>query len=497
MAQFADPLIYLLLVAVVVSLVSWAAEGADGVPYEALVITAIIVLNGVLGYVQEARAEQAVAALQRMVAASATVVRDGREERVAAREVVPGDVMLVAEGDAVTADGRLVEAVSLTVAEAALTGESEAVLKDVAPLSQPTSLGDRVNMLFNGTAVTRGRGRAVVTATGMQTEMGRVAGLLGRTEEQRTPLQREVDRIGRMLGIAVIAIAVVVVAAILLTADVDTASDVASVLLVGVSLAVAAVPEGLPAVLSVVLALGVQRMARRRAIVKRLSSVETLGSASVVCSDKTGTLTTNEMTIEIVVTSPSGPIARAEVELVPRMKPFFEESRESAEAERLLQAGLTDELGVVRFPWNGTAPHFARVRNAAISRVFAFEVTEETRRFVLELGTAGFRGTVYGDDGSPLVNARIHCTLARTRPWAHDDEVHSGRHPDSDIFLDDVTVSRKHATFRREGVTFVVRDVGSLNGTYVNRERIDEAALQTGDEVQIGKFRLVFYAGKA
>lgn len=305
LGQFADPLIYLLLAAVAVSLVAWAAEGAVGVPYEALVITVILVLNAVLGYVQEARAEQAVAALQRMAATSATVVRDGRAERIAAAEVVPGDIMLLAEGDAISADGRLVEAASLTVAEAALTGESEAVLKDIAPLAAPASLGDRVNMVFDGTAVTRGRARVVVTATGMATEMGHVAELLGSTEEQRTPLQREVDRIGRMLGIAVIAIAAVVVAAILLTADIDTVSDLVSVLLVGVSLAVAAVPEGLPAILSVVLALGVQRMARRRAIVKKLSSVETLGSASVVCSDKTGTLTRNEMTIEKVVT-PSG-----------------------------------------------------------------------------------------------------------------------------------------------------------------------------------------------
>ena len=307
LSQFADPLIYLLLAAVGVSLVAWAVEGAEGVPFEAIVISVIVVLNGVLGYVQEARAEQAVAALQRMAAATAGVLRDGREERIPAAEVVPGDVLLLAEGDAVSADARLVEAASLTVAEASLTGESEAVLKDVAPLAEPAGLGDRVNMVFDGTAVTRGRGRAVVTATGMSTEMGNIARLLGRTEEQSTPLQREVDRIGRMLGIAVIAIAAVVVTAILLTADVEEASDLVDVLLVGVSLAVAAVPEGLPAVLSVVLALGVQRMAHRRAIVKKLSSVETLGSASVICSDKTGTLTKNEMTI-VKVVSASGEV---------------------------------------------------------------------------------------------------------------------------------------------------------------------------------------------
>ena len=307
LVQFADPLIYLLIAAVAVSLMAWAVEGADGVPFDAIVIAVIIALNGVLGYVQEARAEHAVAALQRIAAATAGVRRDEREERISTSEVVPGDVLLLAEGDAVSADARLVEAASLMVAEASLTGESEAVLKQVAALTEPAGVGDRVNMVWGGTAVTRGRGVAVVTGTGMATEIGKVARLLGRTDEQQTPLQREVARIGRALGIAVIAIAVVIVAAILLTADIDGASGLVDVLLVGVSLAVAAVPEGLPAVLSVVLALGVQRMAARRAIVKKLSSVETLGSASVVCCDKTGTLTKNEMTIEKVVT-PSGEV---------------------------------------------------------------------------------------------------------------------------------------------------------------------------------------------
>jgi P-type Ca2+ transporter type 2C len=300
--QFRDPLVYLLLVAVAVSLVAWLIEGAEDVPFEVVVISLILVVNALLGYVQEARAEQAVAALQRMATATATVVRDGAATRVPTTQIVPGDVLLLAEGDAVAADGRLVEAASLTVAEASLTGESEAVLKDAVTLSGPVSLGDRLDMVFSGTAVARGRGRAVVTATGMDTEMGHIARLLGRTEEERTPLQREVDRVGRTLAIAVVVIAVVVVAAILVTSDVNSASDLVDVLLVGVSLAVAAVPEGLPAILSVVLALGVQRMARQRAIVKKLSSVETLGSASVICSDKTGTLTRNEMTVTTVVT---------------------------------------------------------------------------------------------------------------------------------------------------------------------------------------------------
>ncbi|HET7236621.1 MAG TPA: cation-translocating P-type ATPase, partial [Actinomycetota bacterium] len=302
LAQFADPLVYLLLAAVAISLVTWAIEGAHGVPFEALVIAAILIANAVLGYVQEAKAEQAVAALQRMAAPMSTVLREGVQVRLPTVEVVPGDVLVLAEGDAVGADGRLLEAASLTVAEASLTGESEPVLKDTATLSGSVGIGDRVNMVFSGTAITRGRGRALVTGTGMSTEMGRIARLLGETEEERTPLQREIDHVGRTLGIAVLLIAAVVVAAILLTSHIDEVADVVDVLIIGVSLAVAAVPEGLPAILSVVLALGVQRMARENAIVKQLSSVETLGSATAVCSDKTGTLTRNEMTILRVVT---------------------------------------------------------------------------------------------------------------------------------------------------------------------------------------------------
>ncbi len=303
--QFADPLVYLLLAAVVVSALAWLVEGAHGVPYESLVIAVIVVANAILGYVQEARAEHAVAALQRMTAATSTVVRDGEERRVPAADLVPGDVLLLDEGDTVGADARLVHVAALTVAEAALTGESEPVLKDTETLQAGTTLADRTNLVFSGTAVTRGRGRGVVTSTGMSSEMGQVARLLAETDKEETPLQREVGRIGRALGIAVVVIAVVVMAAIFATADVTSAEQIVDVLLVGVSLAVAAVPEGLPTILSVVLALGVQRMATERAVVKRLSSVETLGSASVVCSDKTGTLTCNEMTVQAVVT-PSG-----------------------------------------------------------------------------------------------------------------------------------------------------------------------------------------------
>jgi P-type Ca2+ transporter type 2C len=301
-AQFRSPLVALLLVAVTVSLVVWVVEGAGGVPVDAVAISAILVANAVLGLAQEARAERAVGALQRLAAPTAAVVREGTTVRVPAVDVVPGDLLLLSEGDAVAADARLLEAATLKVNEAALTGESEPVLKDTAARPVEAGLADRRDMVFAGTAVATGRGRAIVTATGMDTEVGRIARLLARTPEDPTPLQREIAVIGRALGLAVVAIVVVVVATIFTTSDVETAGDAVDVLLVGVSLAVAAVPEGLPAVLSVVLALGVQRMARRHAIVKKLSSVETLGSASVICADKTGTLTRGEMTVTAVVT---------------------------------------------------------------------------------------------------------------------------------------------------------------------------------------------------
>ena len=300
--QFADPLIYLLFAAIVVSLVAWGVEGASGWPFDALVIAVIVVLNAVLGFVQQARAEHAVEALQRLSATTATVVRGGVQLRVATREMVPGDLLVLGEGDTVAADARLMSAATLKVSEASLTGESEPVLKDPRTLPEPAALGDRLNMVYNGTAVTQGVGRAVVTATGMATQMGQIADLLHATREDPTPLQREIARVGRMLGVAVVAIAVIVMATTFAFFGVDTLDDVVTALLLGVSLAVAAVPEGLPTVLSVVLAVGVQRMAAHSAIVKELSSVETLGSASVVCSDKTGTLTQGEMTIGRVVT---------------------------------------------------------------------------------------------------------------------------------------------------------------------------------------------------
>jgi P-type Ca2+ transporter type 2C len=264
------------------------------VPYEGLVIFAIVLLNGILGYVQEARA---------MSAAEATAIRDGQRQGIPAAQLVPGDIILLEEGDTIPADGRLIQSIALQTAEAAMTGESLPVIKDIAPLIGEAGLGDRYNMVLSGTAATYGRGKAVVTATGMQTEMGKIAGLLQQTPSEITPLQKELDRTGKLLGIIVLVIAAVVVTTLIVVEDVHGFAAIVDALILGVALAVAAVPEGLPAVVTAVLALGVQRMARRNAIVRKLPAVETLGSATVIASDKTGTLTKNEMAVRAVVTA--------------------------------------------------------------------------------------------------------------------------------------------------------------------------------------------------
>lgn len=300
--QVQDPLVYLLLVAAGISFAAWWAQGAREAPVDAVVIIAVVVANAVLGYVQEAKATDAVAALATMTASRATVLRDGRPQTVPAAQVVVGDVLLLAEGDAVAADGRLVHASRLQLAEASLTGESLPVGKEARTLTAPTAVADRSNAVFKGTAVTRGVGRAIVTATGMGTEMGAIAELLDSTASGPSPLQREIARVSKLLGRLVVAIAVLVMLATVVMNGVHTVDDAVTVLFLGVSLAVAAVPEGLPAILSLVLAIGVRTLARRNAVVKDLHSVETLGSASVICSDKTGTLTSNEMTVRRIAT---------------------------------------------------------------------------------------------------------------------------------------------------------------------------------------------------
>ena len=303
LAQFSDVLVILLLIATAISAALWLYERESALPYEAIAIASVVLLNAVLGYVQESRAEAAVAALRAMSAAAASVIRDGQARRIHSAEIVPGDIILIEEGDTIPADARVIQSTALQTAEAALTGESLPVSKDTATISEEAGLGDRHNMVFSGTAATYGRGKALVTATGMQTEMGRIAGMLQATVDETTPLERQLDRVGKLLGGIVVVIALVMIATIFLVEEIRGAGAIFEVLILGVALAVAAVPEGLPAVVTAVLALGVERMARRKAIVRHLAAVETLGSANVIASDKTGTLTKNEMTVRAVVTA--------------------------------------------------------------------------------------------------------------------------------------------------------------------------------------------------
>jgi Ca2+-transporting ATPase len=303
LAQLTDLLVILLIVAAVISAGLWLYERDTSLPYEAIAIFAIVLLNAVLGLIQQVRAERALAALRQMSAAHANVIRDAARQSIAAVELVPGDIILIEEGDAIPADGRLIRSVSLQSAEAALTGESQPVAKNTSPITAEAILGDRHNMVFSGTSVAYGRGVAVVTATGMQTEMGRIAGMLKEATEERTPLQHELDRVGKILGVLVAAIAATMIVTIILVENVRGFSAFFDVLVLGVALAVAAVPEGLPAVVTAALSLGVQRMAKKNAIVRHLAAVETLGSANVIASDKTGTLTRNEMTVRVIVTA--------------------------------------------------------------------------------------------------------------------------------------------------------------------------------------------------
>ncbi|MDW3213680.1 MAG: cation-translocating P-type ATPase [Ilumatobacteraceae bacterium] len=314
--QFVDPLVGLLVAAIGISTLAWAVDGADGVPIEAIVIAAIVVANAAIGAWQEERAVRAVAALRRLAGIHATVIRDGRTQVVSRTELVPGDLLVLAQGDAVGADCRLIETASLVIAEAPLTGESTPVAKSAEPLPADTVLADRTDMAYQGTAVASGRGIGIVVATGMRSELGRVASLIDAADTEPTPLEVQIDWLGKMLGLVVVVLAAIVVATIMLTSEVTSFRDYVDATLVGVSLAVAAVPEGLPAILTIVLALGVQRMAGQRAIVKQLSSVETLGAASVICTDKTGTLTRNEMSVVAVVV-PGGRVQLTGVGYVP------------------------------------------------------------------------------------------------------------------------------------------------------------------------------------
>ena len=301
--ELADPMIIILLVAALISGITAFYEGESFA--DVLIILAVVIINAILGVVQESKAEAAIAALQEMAAATSKVLRDGRQIQVKSEDLVPGDVVILEAGDAVPADGRIAECASMKIEEAALTGESVPVNKTAETLSlgdqKDVPLGDRKNMVYMGSTVVYGHGSAVITATGMATEMGKIADALAQTEEEETPLQRKMNQLSKILTVLVVGICVVIFAVGLLraqgSADGITADSILETFMVAVSLAVAAIPEGLVAVVTIVLSIGVTNMSRKNAIIRKLTAVETLGCTQVICSDKTGTLTQNKMTV--------------------------------------------------------------------------------------------------------------------------------------------------------------------------------------------------------
>ena len=291
--QFHDVMILILLAAAAVSFgVAWY-EGNTKEFFEPALIVLIVILNAILGVIQESRAEKALDALQNLSAPHAKVIRNGKMQVINAAAIVPGDIILLEAGDFVPADARLLESSSLKSEESALTGESVASEKDAKePVAENALLGDRHNMVFSGCSITYGTAKALVTATGMQTEMGKIAGLLEGESEGQTPLQQKLAELGKYLGFVALG-----ACGIIFLIGIVSGIPVMEIFMTAVSLAVSAIPEGLPAIVTVVLSIGVQRMVKRNAIIRRLPAVETLGSASVICSDKTGTLTQNRMTL--------------------------------------------------------------------------------------------------------------------------------------------------------------------------------------------------------
>lgn len=326
--QFHNILIYVLIAAAVITalLDHWV---------DTFVILAVVVVNAIVGYIQEGKAEEALEQLRKMLSPMATVLRGGSRKEIPASELCPGDIVLLKSGDRVPADLRLVEARSLKIEEAILTGESEAVEKQTNPVNEDSSLGDRTNLAFSGTMVTYGRGTAVVTGTGMNTELGKIREMISEVQKLTTPLLRQMDRFAKWLSVII----VVMAAVILVVGWLITGQDPAELFLSVIALAVASIPEGLPAIMTITLALGVRKMAGRNAIIRKLPAVETLGSVGVICTDKTGTLTRNEMMVTKVVTLSGGFQVNGE-----GYAPTGEFSREESEGETIDPADYPELL---------------------------------------------------------------------------------------------------------------------------------------------------------
>ncbi|MBE0429863.1 MAG: HAD-IC family P-type ATPase [Thermoleophilia bacterium] len=307
--QFTSLLVIILLLAAALNLILWLLEGARDIPYDTVVIMAIVVANAALGFFQEFRAEKSLEKLKALTSPRATVLRESVRMEIESSELVPGDVLVLDSGDSVLADARLASASSLEVNEGTLTGESAPVIKSSTPVEAEAPLADRTSMVFAGTQVSAGKGLALVCATGAGTEVGKIAELLIGVAPQETPLQKGLEQLGKRLGVAILLVAAVVSASGLLVSG-ATGENIMDLLLFGVALAVAAIPEGLPAVVTGSLALGTQRMAKRKAIIRRLHAVEVLGSTSAICSDKTGTLTAGEMMVREAAV-PSGKVSVA------------------------------------------------------------------------------------------------------------------------------------------------------------------------------------------
>ncbi len=345
--QFKDVMIIILLIAAVISFVIACVEGNPSEFFEPALILLIVVLNAVMGVVQESKAEKALDALKNMSAPHARVIRDGKETVINAEELVVGDIIMLEAGDFVPADARLIKSVSLKSEESALTGESVPSEKDATlDIKEDAPLGDRANMVFSGCSITYGTALAVVTAIGMDTEMGKIATLLSGENETQTPLQKKLATLGKYLGFLAIG-----ACAIIFVVGLIAKMDVLDIFMTAISLAVSAIPEGLPAIVTIVLAIGVQRMVKKNAIIRRLPAVETLGSASIICSDKTGTLTMNRMTLVKAF------VDGGEVEEI--------SSSNSEKVKMLLTYGTLCSDGSINFE-NGKAVHIGDPTETAI-----------------------------------------------------------------------------------------------------------------------------------